>query len=62
MSLYDKSPPAQCLDRGFVFSGCILRLAEPQIIPACRKRVQPERLVNVLKALLDPSGQDRDVG
>ena len=31
--------------------------------PALRwKRVQPERLANVLKALLDPPGQDRDVG
>lgn len=54
--------PAQCLDGGFVFAGGILRLAERQIVPACRKRVQPERLADVLNALLHPPGQDRDVG
>lgn len=54
--------PAQRLDGGFVVAGRILRLAERQIVPTCRERVQPERLANMLEALLDPSGQDRDVG
>jgi len=54
--------PAQCLDSCFVFAGRILRLAERQIVPAWRKRVQPACLADVLKPLPDPSGQDRDVG
>lgn len=58
MSLSDRSRPfAQRRDRGCVIACRILRLAERQIVPACRKRVQPEGLANVLEALFDPAGR-----